>query len=690
MSKEKRRAWDPLRRTIEDKTQALSALSAQIALILSALLLVAAVAPARSVEGADLTEMSLETLMQVRVVGASRYEQKLTEAPSFVSIVTKDDIKRFGYRNLNDVLRSIPGVFTSYDRNYNYAGVRGLSPPGDYNTRILLVVDGHRVNNNVYDEAQIGNQFPIDIDLVERVEFVRGPSSSLYGSNAFFGILNVVTRRGGDLEGAELSASAASYQTYKGRATYGRAFSRGPELLLSGTASDSQGQNLFFPAYDDPATNNGVAVDADGEKFWNAFAKVAWGDFTLEGVAGSRKKNVPTGAYGTTFNDNRTATWDDTYSLDLRYEREFSGGVDVTARLFWDDYHYYGDFVFDPVLNKDDAKGKWWGAEIQARKKAWDRHIFTGGVEYRGNTQQDQKNYDVDPSFVYLDDTRSSYVWSAYLQGEFRLLPNLILNAGLRYDDYQTFGGNWSPRVGLIWAPWEKTAVKLLYGSAFRIPNVYELYYSDGVALAPNPALNPETIDTYEAVLEQFVELFGVQWKGTAAGYSYKIKDLITALPYPPDPDNFTQFQNSDTIDAYGVELELDGRIASGLGGRASYSYQKSEVQGTEGSLVNSPRSTAKLALFLPVWQQKVSLNPEVQYYSSRKTTPGRATESVGGYTVVNLTLFTQELLKGLELSATAYNLLDKNYADPAGAELTEDVIQQDGLNFRVKATYRF
>jgi len=363
--------------------------------------------------------------------------------------------------------------------------------------------------------------------------------------------------------------------------------------------------------------------------------------------------------------------------------------VDVTARLFWDYYHYYGDFMFDPVLNKDDAKGKWWGAEIQAKKKAWDRHVFTGGVEYRGNTRQDQDNYDVDPSFVYLDDQRTSYVWSAFLQGEFRILSNLILNAGLRYDDYQEFGGSWSPRVGLIWAPWEKTTAKLLYGTAFRAPNAYELYYQDGFSQKSNPALDPETIDTYEAVLEQFAELGGIQWKGTAAGYAYKIKNLITEQVDPTDPA-FVIFQNSDTIDAYGVELELDGRIGSGLGGRASYSWQKSEVQGTEGALVNSPRSTAKLALFLPVWQKKVSLNPEVQYYSSRKTTPGRATEAAGGYTVVNLTLLTQELLKGLELSATVYNLLDKNYADPAGEALTQDVIEQDGLNFRVKATYRF
>ena len=658
-------------------------------LILFVLLTAAAAAPAQAAAQSDLTEMTLESLMQVSVTGASKYEQKLSEAPSYVSIVTRDDIRQFGYRNLVDVLRSIPGVYTTYDRNYNYAGVRGFSPPGDFNTRLLLVVDGHRINNNIYDQALVGNEFPIDIDLVERVEFIRGPSSSLYGSNAFFGIINVITRRGGNLEGAELSASAASYRTYQGRVTYGRDFSRGPEMLLSGTLSDSQGQDLYFPAFDDPATNNGVAVNADGEQFRNAFAKVAYGGFTLEGVTGYRKKYVPTASFGTTFNNNGTYTEDQASYLDLKYERALSEGTDVTARLFYDYTSYYGEYIFGPVLNKDSAKGAWWGAELQAKKKAWDRHLFTGGVEYRSNYLQEQGNYDVDPYNVIFDDHQRSDVWSAYLQGEFRVLPNLILNAGIRYDDYEKFGGNWSPRIGLIWSPWEKTTVKMLYGNAFRVPNVYELYYSDNVTLKGNPALKPETIDTYEVVLEQFAELLGIQWKGTAAGYYYRIKNLITAQADPADPD-FSIFQNSDTIEAKGLELALDGRTASGLRGSASYSLQKSEVRGTGSSLPNSPTSTAKLNLFLPIVGNRVSLNPEVQYYSSRKTVPGRATETVGGYTVVNLTLFTQQLLKGLELSASAYNLLDKSYADPVGNEFTQDTIAQDGRNYRVKATYRF
>jgi outer membrane receptor for ferrienterochelin and colicins len=149
----------------------------------------------------DLTDLDLKELMEIEVVtvyGASKFEQKITEAPAAVSIVTSSDIKRYGYRTLADIMQSIRGFYTTYDRNYHYLGMRGFSRPGDYNTRFLLLVDGHRVNDNIYNTAFIGTEFPIDVDLIDRVEVIRGPSSSIYGTNAFMGVINVITRKVND------------------------------------------------------------------------------------------------------------------------------------------------------------------------------------------------------------------------------------------------------------------------------------------------------------------------------------------------------------------------------------------------------------------------------------------------------------------------------------------------------------
>src|SRR5512147_2724178 len=155
---------------------------------------------------ADLKQLSIEELMNIEVrtiYSASKFEQKVMEAPSSVSIVTSSEIKMYGYRTLADVLRSVRGFYVTNDRNYSYVGVRGFGRPGDYNSRILLLIDGHRANDNIYDQAFVGTEAIIDVDLIDRVEIVRGPGSSLYGSNAFFAVVNVITKRGGDLKGIE-------------------------------------------------------------------------------------------------------------------------------------------------------------------------------------------------------------------------------------------------------------------------------------------------------------------------------------------------------------------------------------------------------------------------------------------------------------------------------------------------------
>src|SRR6266404_6214709 len=180
--------------------------------------------------------------MEIPVVeAASKYKQKITEAPSSVTILTSEEVKRYGHRTLADVLQSVPGLYITYDRNYSFLGVRGFNL-GDNNNRVLLLVDGHRLNNSLSDSAYLGTEFILDVDLIDRVEIIRGPGSSLYGNNAFFGVINVITRKGGDMtgHGAEASGEYASYDTYKGRVTYGNKFKSGLEMLFSGSIYESE------------------------------------------------------------------------------------------------------------------------------------------------------------------------------------------------------------------------------------------------------------------------------------------------------------------------------------------------------------------------------------------------------------------------------------------------------------------
>ncbi|HSH38199.1 MAG TPA: TonB-dependent receptor plug domain-containing protein, partial [Chthoniobacterales bacterium] len=216
-------------------------------------------------------------IMQIKiptVYGASKHEQKITEAPSAVSVVPREEIQAYGHRTLADILRNVRDFYVTYDRNYAYVGVRGFNRPGDFGGRILLLVDGHRVNDPVYNAVAAVSDFPVDVDMIERVEVIRGPGSSLYGNNAFFAVINVVTRKAQDVDGLEASGEVGSHESYKGRLSFGHTFKSGLSMLLTGTLFESDGnERLYFKEFDTPETNPGgpehlqESIPQDGRTF---------------------------------------------------------------------------------------------------------------------------------------------------------------------------------------------------------------------------------------------------------------------------------------------------------------------------------------------------------------------------------------------------------------------------------------
>lgn len=625
------------------------------------------------------------------ICSASKFEQKVTEAPASISIVTASEIKMYGYRTLADIIRSIRGFNVTNDRNYSYVGVRGFGRPGDYNTRVLLLLDGHRINDSANETASIGEDFPLDVDLIDRVEFIRGPSSSLYGANAFFGVINVITKRGRDLKGVELSTEAGSFDTYKGRGSYGNKFSNGLEILGSATYFTSGGQNLFFKEFNSPAMNNGIAEGCDYEHVSNFFTKTAFKDFTMTGGYNSREKGIPTGAFGTMFNDTRSRTVDDKAFWDLTYDHRFENQLAVTARLTYDHYEYHGDYLYnlsppedplDLMMNRDITLSETVGAEFQVTKKLFEKHKMTAGFEYRNSFLQDLENHDEKPFLHYLDEKMSSANYGVYLQDEFQISSTLRLNAGVRHDEYQSFGGTTNPRLGLIYHPFEKTVFKFLYGSAFRPPNIYELYYTDTVTQKGNPHLKPEEITTYELVWEQF---FGRYLRASTSVFYNAIDNLISCRADPLD--GMSVFMNADEVVSKGIEFELQGKFPKGIKGRVSYVFQRAEDATTGHQLTNSSDHEAKLNVILPLLPERLFLGTEMRYLSPRKTLAGGKTDDAF---VTNLTLYAPNVIERLSLSASVYNLFDQEYGDPGSVEHVQDIILQDGISFRLKATYLF
>ena len=639
----------------------------------------------------DLTKLSLEDLMKVEVVyAASKHEQKLGEAPASVSIITGDEIRRYGYRTLADVLQSVRGLYITHDRNYRYIGIRGFGRPGDYNTRVLLLVDGIRINENIYDMAPIGTDFPVDVDVIDRVEIVRGPSSSLYGTNAFLGVINVVTKQCRDLRGIRMSGETASFGAVKAQGSYGHGFSNGVEIFVSGSGYDCQGQDLYYAEYDSPTTNHGVTEGCDRTQYQNFLAKSTYRGFNVLAGFSSREKHVPTGAWGTLFNDPRTRTIDEHGFLAMENRQVIHPDVALMTRLCFQNYRYHGYYVFDDaeagapselVINLDEGTGQWWGGELMLDWDINKHHHFTVGTEFRYNSRIDQTNHDESSDLYYLDDCQNSTIWALFAQDELRIYDKLILNAGIRYDHYETFGGTGNPRLGLIYTPFRMTNFKLLYGTAFRAPNAYELYYNDGGnSQKSNPDLAPERIQTYEAIWEQD---FRKYFRGEVSLYYYKIKDLISLTT--DLADELLVFQNVEEIEARGIEMEFGFRLDNGFSGRISHTLQLTKNRTTGVELTNSPRYMAKLNLIAPILKDQLSVGWETRYLSPRKTIGGYETRD---YTISNLTLLFPELLPGVQLSTSLYNLFDERYGDPGSEEHLQDIIGQDGREYRVQVQF--
>ncbi|MGC2111685.1 MAG: TonB-dependent receptor [Candidatus Korobacteraceae bacterium] len=644
----------------------------------------------------DLMSMSIEELARIKVYSASRHLENANEAPGSVSIVSAEEIKHYGWRTLGEILRSLPGFYTSYDRDYTYLGVRGFSRPGDYNSRMLLLIDGHRVNDNVYDSAPVGVEFPLDLDLIDHIEVIRGPGSSLYGTNAFFGVINVITRQPATGTSVEVSAEDSSFLSRNGRLT-GTFKNDRISALLSGSLYRSAGADqLFFPEYDSPVTNNGIAQNMDGENFGHAFADVTIGGWRFEGLYSSRTKIIPTAAYGTNFDDPASRGTDTRAYVDASYHRDISNVTDLDIRAYYDFYGYRAVGAFggtqppDRYLAMMKADADWIGLEAQIGRKIG-RQRITAGAEYEYSLKVNQTSF-VENLPPVLNTTQTPTRVAGYAEAELKLRSNIAVNAGGRLDWFDSFGTAFSPRIALVYTPSSRTTLKYILGRAFRAPNAYESYYADFVRIGPpNPNLRPENITSHDLVL---IHSFRPWLQFTAEGFYNRLGNLIDQVP---DPSTGLQhFVNDGLNSGKGLDFELEMKRPSGLSGRLTYTLADAQDNSPASQnppdyslaqrLNNSPLNVVKLNATVPV-SRPAFLGIELLYNGAETSYQGTR---VPPWFLTNFTFSTKPLWGGWEFSASCYNAFNRTWYSPGTPDTLQPDIQQDGRTFRFKVTYRF
>ena len=628
----------------------------------------------------DVTELGLEQLMQVRVIGASKFEQKQGEVAAAASVITRAEIRSFGWRTLEEALGSLPGVYVTYDRQYTYLGTRGFGVPGDYNTRLLVTINGNRINDPTYDVGPFGNQFPLDLGLVERIEFIPGPGGAVYGQNAMFGVVNIITRRGETIDGIEMVAAAEQPQSMReGRLSLGRRLDSGLDLLVSASRLRADGEDLRLGFGDSGVA--GVARGLDGERDDELFVRAARGPWSLDLAYGDRRKDDPTGAY---FSDPLVPGQyqADRYAVgQLELQDRFADDtLLLSARLFVGRQRYRSQLSYGTRYSFP-AKSDWHGAELRAVSSAWAGHRLMAGLELQDIRRQDQSVLDLVTPSNDLRIPGSAYRIGLYGQDEWRLADAVTATLGMRLDRSNIESARLSPRAALIWRAAAQTALKALYGRARRSPNAYERDYEDGLSQVANPSLGDETIETTELVVDHRVDSdLALRF----SMYRWTMHDLV-ALGVDP-ASGLPQYRSDGTVRASGLELSADRTWIVGARLRGSVSYQSVGSAAGRG-FPNSPRWLGRLSASSPLPLAGLRVGYEWQADGARRTLGGMR---LGGYALSHLHLSTDTMLPGVSLSLALRNVFDKRHEHPGSDSNWQDALEQDGRSLRVQVRARF
>ncbi|MGR3220087.1 MAG: TonB-dependent receptor plug domain-containing protein, partial [Candidatus Anammoxibacter sp.] len=661
----------------------------------------------------ELAWLQAETYVSI----ATKNAIKVSKAPSVITVITEEQIEHMNLRRLTDALALVPGFDIIQDGSFGRhdTNPRGVRDSLGSDKTIKLLLDGHSLNmpfnggfSYHFDDLPLQN--------VKRIEIIRGPGSALYGANAFFAVINVVTKDASDIDGIKVRSGFGSFDTQEysiqfGKSLYGVDITGFADFYNTNGQSDTIKEDKIFGA---PFAQSPGDTD-DGRKRLDTYFKLSYKDIEFK----AKYLNKDTEPFvGSSFNLTDDGESRFNYVMgELNYKLDIGERLTIRPRVYYDQYDI--EFLIEPfpdgfVIPVDiDGDGdieefpdgvlanlfltnRRLGSEIQIDYKLFDNNLMTWGFDYKWERQD---NLDSHANFNPLnsasvgalqssvDFNKRVYrqIWAVYFQDNWDITDNLAFTFGIRHDHYSDFEGTTNPRLGLVWDFYENATLKLLYGQAFRAPTFSELYGINNPSLLGNSDLKPETVRTYEFELGyKFTD-----WFSAKTNYFFNVIRNRIKLSDAAS-DSIPTFENQGGANVQGVEFEAKadlGRFWNNAYVWANYSYLDAEAKGDP--LPDVPKHKGNFGVNFGITKY---LNANLHTFVSgpRVRAEADTRDDSPGYAITNLTLIAKDFFKDMKIKASLFNLFDKKYDDPAPIGTVRTDLPRPGRTFSVQLEYEW
>ena len=659
-----------------------------------------------------LFQVSLEDLMNIEVVSATRIKQNITEAPSIMTVITAQQIRERGYQSVAEAVRTVPGFSLWVDNFMSSISVRGFNSIQGWNQNLKIMIDGQPVSYRPGNWILIDESL-IPIRCVKKIEVIKGPASALYGANAYLGAINIITFDGEEFDSVEVTGIGGSLDTFGGSFVAGKKIDE-IDVMAAFFAQRSNRSGLSLP---DPVPIKYANMESENDI---SEPKSFYGKISYKGLTMSA--NYQRFYKAAEFTDFATLT-----HLALNCIDNWFVKGEYEKNLFTDKLNLKGSLAYgEGGVNSEEEKKK--ASEYYIRRdinvrsidlavesfyKFAEKNSIGIGMDYTTDDQQLQNNYFVDMTTgketLWTDPDQPAQPrkdfnnYGIYAQAAYYPNPNTGLTGGLRFDSHNLYGDRTTYRIGLTNRISEKLYIKILYGTSFKAPTPRQLFDPPCSLLENdtigNKDLVPQNARTFETLLG--FKLSKMLY-GKLGGFYTRIKDGIELRPV----DNGTGYTYTQIdLKSFGFEGGLDAQFSKELKGYLNFSYQQTRYDETDKDTDFVPKTTVNAGLNY-LFMEHLNINLENIFVGKRISPKKLETDKyadpgyqpdenykIPSYLLVNLTLSTKDIRifnnKETIFSLNCSDIFDEKYIDPGPSKDGYD-IPHHGRRFLITISQNF